>query len=443
MPRMVPQWLIEKKRDGQALADEEIRFLVDGYTDGRIPDYQMAALAMAIYFRGMTPAETACLTDAMMRSGELVDTGAIRRFKADKHSTGGVGDKVSLVLAPLVASCGVAVPMISGRGLGITGGTLDKLESIPGYRTDLSAAEFVRIVDECGCSITGQTAALAPADRKLYALRDVTGTVPSIPLIAASILSKKLAEGADGLVLDVKCGSGAFMKTPEDARRLARTMLGIGTRLGRRMAAVLTDMDQPLGRAAGNAVEVAEAIRALRGEGPADLMRVTLHLGAHMLRLAGAAPDLASGRAALRERIASGEALETFARMVTAQGGERAAVDDPGRLPAAGLRHACAAAAAGTVARVDANRIGRACLALGAGRTRVDESVDPAVGVTDLVKIGEAVENGQPLLVVHANDDDRLEQAMRELDGAVTVSAGEVAAPNLILDDLLDATGDA
>ena len=292
---MVPQWIIEKKRDGHALNEEEIRFFIDGYTRGDIPDYQMAAMAMAIFLRGMNAAETAVLTDAMMRSGDLIDTSSIAAPRVDKHSTGGIGDKISLVLAPLLACCGAAVPMISGRGLGITGGTLDKLASIPGYRTDLSEEEFVRVVRTCGCSITGQTARLVPADRKLYALRDVTATVPSIPLITASIMSKKLAEGIDHLVLDVKFGTGAFMRTRMDAHRLASSLVRVGREMGRKVTALLTDMNEPLGRTAGNALEVVESVECLYGRGPADVMDLTLALGAELLAMAGLAPNGAAG----------------------------------------------------------------------------------------------------------------------------------------------------
>ena len=313
---MLPQWIIEKKRDGQQLSEEEIRFFIEDYTSGAIPDYQASALAMAVYFQGMTFEEVTWLTDAMMQSGTTIDIASFSAPSVDKHSTGGIGDKVSLILAPLVACCGASVPMLSGRGLGITGGTLDKLESIPGYRTDLSIDDFKKIVNECGCSIMGQTGELAPADKKLYALRDVTGTVPSIPLISASIMSKKLAEGAGALVLDVKCGSGAFMKTNEDARKLANTLVEIGHRMERGMTAVITDMSQPLGRSAGNAVEVIETIDALRGNGPADLMTVTLELASHMLILTGRADDMTAAKTMLTDAIDSGAAFEKFKEMV-------------------------------------------------------------------------------------------------------------------------------
>ncbi len=429
---MVPQWIIEKKRDGQALTETEIRAFIDGYTCGDIPAYQMSALAMAIYFQGMSPHEVSVLTDAMMRSGDMVDTSGIPRPKADKHSTGGIGDKVSLILAPLVACCGVAVPMLSGRGLGITGGTLDKLESIPGYRTDLTIDEFLSILNACGCSIIGQTGRLAPADKKLYALRDVTGTVPSIPLIAASIMSKKLAEGMDALVLDVKWGSGAFMKTPERATELAEAMVSIGKAMNKGMAAVVTDMNQPLGRTAGNALEVKETVEALRGEGPDDLVSLTLELSAHMLLLTGIDPDLESARSRLADALADGRALEKFKQMVTLQGGDTAVIDDPTLLPAAARQVPCPAPADGVVAAADAEAIGRACIALGAGRQRVEDDVDHAVGLSDIVKIGEPVSKGQPMAVIHANSEAALEAALPFVTQAFRVSPDPVVAPDLI-----------
>lgn len=420
--------MIEKKRDGRALDENEIRFLVDGYSAGTIPDYQMAAFAMAVFFRGMDFDEVAILTQAMMESGDLLDTSSIPLPKVDKHSTGGIGDKVSLVLAPLAASCGLAVPMISGRGLGITGGTLDKLESIPGYRADLDTSEFLDVLRQCGCCIVGQTTQLAPADKKLYALRDVTGTVPSIPLISASIMSKKMAEGLDALVLDVKWGKGAFMKTLEQARELARTMVEIGTRMGKGMAAVLTGMDQPLGKTAGNAVEVEESILALRGEGPPDLVTVTLELAARMLVLAGKAPGRAEAMPVLEAKLADGSALAVFRRMVQLQGGDPAVIDNPSLLPAADFRRPVPCPSTGFVRAVDAEKIGRACVVLGAGRTRVDAGVDHTVGVTGLVKIGDAVGRGDPLMTLHANDDQRLAQAGTIVQDAVEI-AGAAPGP--------------
>jgi len=438
---MVPQWIIEKKRDGAALAEGEIRAFIEGYTRGTIPDYQMAALAMAVFFRGMTRAELAVLTDAMMRSGTALETSRIPGVKADKHSTGGVGDKVSLILAPLAASCGVVVPMISGRGLGITGGTLDKLESIRGYRTDLAPDEFMAVLAECGCSIVGQTAALAPADRKLYALRDVTGTVPSIPLIAASIMCKKLAEGIDALVLDVKWGRGAFMKTPEQARELARTMVEIGAGAGKAMSALITDMNQPLGRTAGNALEVAETLEALSGRGAPDLMRVTLALTAQMLVLTGRVPDTSAARPILQAQLGSGAARRRFLEMVARHGGDAEALASGAGLPRARLRREIRAPRAGTVSAVDAGRVGRACLALGAGRTRVEDAVDHAAGISGIVKIGERVDEGQPLAALHANDEGRLDEALRIIDGAFAIGEGEARPPELIVETVRPGNG--
>ena len=434
---MLPQWLIEKKRDGQPLTGDEIRFFINGFTQGAIPDYQMAAMAMAIYFQGMTPEETAILTDAMMRSGDLVDTTSITLPKVDKHSTGGIGDKVSLVLAPLVACCGVVVPMISGRGLGITGGTLDKLESIPGYRTNLTDHDFLRILHKCGCSITGQTGQLAPADKKLYALRDVTATVPSIPLITASIMAKKLAEGIDALVLDVKWGAGAFMRTIEKARLLAGSMVRVGRQMGKGMAALITDMNQPLGRTAGNALEIVETVDTLRGEGPADLVELTLALGARMLMLAGKAASEEEARSQLHRQLDSGAALERFVQMVEEQRGDPRAVTDPSRLPTALIREPLKATATGVVARVDAEQIGRACAVLGAGRARTEDRVDFAVGISGLLKIGEPVEKGHPLCILHANDERRLSEARLLAAPAFAITSGPVTPPKLIQETLL------
>ena len=432
---MLPQWIIEKKRDGAVLTADEIRGFITDFTRGAIPDYQMAALAMAIYFRGMTPDETAALTEAMMRSGDVLNTTSIAAPKVDKHSTGGIGDKVSLILAPLVACCGVAVPMISGRGLGITGGTLDKLEAIPGYRTQLPTADFLRIVAACGCSIVGQTERLAPADRKLYALRDVTGTVPSIPLIIASILSKKLAAGLDGLVVDVKCGRGAFMPTPAAARELARSLLHIGRRLGLKMSALLTAMDQPLGRTVGNTLEIVETIAALQGCGPDDLMEVTLALAERMLLLAGVARNAAEAGTLLARQLESGAAWKKFLDMVRRHGGDVAALEQPDRLPRARLQEPFPSPASGFVAAADAAHIGRACLLLGAGRAQVTDSVDPAVGLTGLVKIGEPVAQGQPLAVLHANDERRLAAARVPLASAFCITPAPAPVPPLILEE--------
>jgi pyrimidine-nucleoside phosphorylase len=416
-----PQWIIERKRDGHALSSDEIRAFIAGYADGSIPDYQMAALAMAIYFRGMHIDEAVVLTDAMLHSGRVLDLSGLGRPTVDKHSTGGVGDKISLPLAPLVAACGAAVPMVSGRGLGITGGTLDKLESIPGYRTRLAVPEFLAVIRACGCSIVGQTDELAPVDRKLYALRDVTATVPSIPLITASIMSKKLAEGTGTLVLDVKWGRGAFMQTVAEARRLAETLVEVGRRMGRRMAALITDMNQPLGRAAGNTVEVVEAIQTLQGAGPADVTALTIALGAQMLVLTGLADSRAAAEILLQDRLTSGRALEVFADMIRLHGGDPRCIERPERLGRAPVRQPVPAKTSGIVVQVDADLIGRACVLLGAGRRRVEEQIDPRVGVTGLLKVGERVEVGQPLCVVHASDTGHAAQAERQLREACVI----------------------
>ena len=430
----VPQWIIERKRDGAALAEADIREWIARYADGRLPDYQMAALAMAIYFRGMSPEETLALTDAMMRSGDTLSWDDLSRPTADKHSTGGIGDKLSIPLAPLVASCGVAVPMISGRGLGITGGTLDKLESIPGYDTHLDNARFRAVVDAVGCSIIGQTDRLAPADRKLYALRDVTGTVPSIPLITASILSKKLAEGAATLVFDVKCGAGAFMKTPADARALADSLLAVARGAGRHAEALVTAMDQPVGETAGNALEIAESVDLLRGAGPADALELALRLAVPMLTLSGVSPDGASARALLEKKLASGAALETFAQMVAAQGGDARVAESPETvLPQAPVLLDVAAPRAGHLARVDADGIGRAVLLLGGGRRAVTDAIDPAVGVSRLRKVGERIEKGEPLATLHARTRAEAEALVPQVLGAFSFSDEPVAAPALVL----------
>jgi pyrimidine-nucleoside phosphorylase/thymidine phosphorylase len=397
-----PYELIHAKRDGNAIPAEEIAALVDGYTRGDVPDYQMAAFCMAVFFRGMDDAEVRALTGAMLRSGDVLDLSDIPGAKIDKHSTGGVGDKVSLALAPLAAACGVKVPMISGRGLGHTGGTLDKLESIPGFRVDLPVERFRELVRDVGACLIGQTARLAPADRKLYALRDVTATVESIPLIAGSIMSKKLAEGIDGLVLDVKVGSGAFMKTLEDARALARTLAAIGRGMGKKVSALLTAMDEPLGRAVGNALEVVETVALLRGGGPADLREVTVELTAEMLVLGGVAADLGAGRAQVEAAIADGRGLAKLEEIVRAQGGDPAVVRDPERLPRAERIFPVHAPASGFVAAIDAEALGLAAVALGAGRARVEDAIDPAVGFVVEKKLGDPVERGEPLCTVHA-----------------------------------------
>ncbi len=420
---MVPQWIIEKKRDGHSLTDGEIRDFIAGFTDGSIPDYQMSALAMAVFFQGMEPREIASLTRAMMESGDVLELSSLVRPTCDKHSTGGIGDKVSLILAPLASACGLDVPMISGRGLGITGGTLDKLESIPGYRTDLSPDEFERVISACGCSIIGQTANLTPADKKLYALRDVTGTVPSIPLISASIMSKKLAEGAQSLVLDVKWGSGAFMKTVEQARELANTMISIGASMDRRVSALITNMNQPLGKTAGNALEVFESIETLKGNGPRDLQTVTLELCAEMVLLNGLAPDRASALALATDKLDSGRALEVFEGMVNLHGGNTDIIRDDSILPRAGIQYVLQSEKSGCVAMMDADAIGRAALVLGAGRKSVADQIDHGAGISEMVKVGHTVSAGQTLMILHANEQARLDEALPIAKDAISITA--------------------
>ena len=398
---MLPVEVIKAKRDGRALAPEAIRALVDGYVRDDVPDYQMAAFCMAVLFRGMSEAETGALTEAMLRSGDVLDLSGLPGVKVDKHSTGGVGDKVSLALAPIAAACGVVVPMISGRGLGHTGGTLDKLESIPGFQTRLSAERFKEVLAATGACLIGQTDRLAPADRKLYALRDVTATVESIPLIASSIMSKKLAEGIDALVLDVKVGSGAFMKRVEDAEKLALALGGIGRAMGKRVVALLTGMDQPLGRAVGNALEVKEAVELLHDEGPRDLREVTFELCAEMVLLAGRAASLEEARLRVREVVGDGRAFLKLCQIVEAQGGDPDALADLSLLPGADGTREVAAPHAGVVQAIDAEAVGVAAVALGAGRTRADEPVDHGVGITVLAKVGDRVEAGRPLALVH------------------------------------------
>ena len=429
---MFPQHLIARKRDGHALTREEIGRFVRGATDGSWADYQLSAMLMAIVWRGMTPEETAWYTEAMMRSGVVADLTDIRRPKADKHSTGGVGDKISLHLAPMIAACGVVVPMISGRGLGHTGGTLDKLESIPGFSVNLSLAAYRAQLGRIGLALVGQTADLAPADKKLYALRDVTATVESIPLICGSILSKKLAEGIDVLVLDVKFGRGAFMKDQADARRLAEALVAVATALGKPTRAVLTAMEEPLGRTVGNALEVAESIACLRGAGPADVMEVTFALGEQMLLLAGVAATQAEARGRLEAGLASGAALEKFRELVAAQGGDGRVVDEPARLPQAKFKEAVVAARAGFVGNVDAMGVALAALRLGAGRAKASDAVDHAVGVSGLVKVGERVEAGAPLGVIHANDAAARAEAAALVAGAIGVADSPVAAAKLV-----------
>jgi pyrimidine-nucleoside phosphorylase len=428
--------LIERKRDGGALRPEEIDFFVRGYARGEIPDYQAAALAMAVFFRGMDPAETRALTESMMRSGEVLDLSELPGPRADKHSTGGVGDKTSLVLGPLAAACGVYVPMISGRGLGHTGGTLDKLESIPGFRVGLDLARFRSVLAQCGLCYIGQTPEIAPADRRLYALRDVTATVESQPLIAASIMSKKMAEGLDALVLDVKCGDGAFLRSPDDARALARTMKAIGESMGCRVGALLTAMDQPLGRTVGNALEVAESVETLKGRGPKDLESLSVELAARMVALARGMP-VEAARSEVRAALGSGAALAKLRAVIEAQGGEPRVCDDPpAMLPRARGTEVVRSPRDGRVVRLSARAIGHAAMVLGAGRDTADASIDPAVGFVFHKKVGDPVAVNEPMVTVHLGSRERLDAAMAELQGAIEVGLQAPGTSPLVLEVL-------
>ena len=428
--------VIAKKRDGGTLSREEIDFFVNGVSRGTLPDYQASALLMAIVLRGMTIDETSWLTDSMVNSGNRVDLSDIPGVKVGKHSTGGVGDKVSIVLAPLAAACGVIMPKMSGRGLGHTGGTLDKLESIPGYRVDLGIDEFKAVLRDVGTSIIGQTSSLAPADKKLYALRDVTATIGSIPLISASVMSKKLAEGSDIVLLDVKCGDGAFMKQHAEARELAASMVAIGTRAGVRTEAFITDMDTPLGRAVGNAVEVIECIETLRDEGPADLAGVVKRFASRVLVLAGRESNEAQALCRVENALGSGKALETFGRMIERQGGNRAVVDDPSLLPSVKGREPCVAPRDGYVTQVKAEAIGLATNLLGAGRTKVGGPIDHAVGVIILAKPGARVERGQPLVEVHHRGGRGVNAALALCSDAIAIEDEPPPPRPVILGDV-------
>ncbi len=419
---MLAHRLIERKRDGGRIEPGEWRALALAYAAGHVPDYQMAALLMAAFLRGLDRGETSALMDAMLASGSTLDLSNLAAARIDKHSTGGVGDKVSLVLAPLVASLGVAVPMMSGRGLGHTGGTLDKLESIPGFRTDLSLAEAKAQVERLGCALMGQTAEIAPADRKMYALRDATATVESIPLIAASIMSKKLAEGLTGLVLDVKRGSVAILPELERDLELARTMIELGEDRGCPVVALVTAMDRPLGRACGNALEVEESIAALKGEGPPDLMSVTYALGAEMLVLAGVSSTRDAARRAMEVSISSGRAAEKFREIIEAQGGNPGVVDDPAVLPQADAVELYAAPRRGIVARVEPKAVGRGIIALGGGRTTMEDVVDPSVGFVITARPGDWVEAGEPLATIFARDRAGVEAGRLALQQAIRVA---------------------
>lgn len=433
---MRPYEVIKAKRDGKELTHDAIRAFMDGYVRGDVTDYQMSAMTMAVFFRGLSARELAAWTRAMLESGEVLDLSETPGVKVDKHSTGGVGDKVSLSLAPLAAACGVPVPMISGRGLGHTGGTLDKLESIPGFRVDLSVADYRRLVKTVGACLIGQTATLAPADKKLYALRDVTATVDCIPLIASSIMSKKMAEGIDALVLDVKVGSGAFMKTLDDARTLARTMIGIGREMGKQVVALLTDMDQPLGRTIGNALEVKEAVEMLRGQAPADYTELTLALTAEMLVLGKKASSTDEARAQLQAAMTSGAAEAKLKEIVAAQGGDPAAIADLSRLPKARTTIAITATQAGFVTGIDSEAMGLAAMTLGAGREKTSDVIDPAVGFVLEAKVGDQVKAGSTLVTAHVNDDRRVAEVIERVRKAYQVGAASPTPRPLVIDRL-------
>jgi pyrimidine-nucleoside phosphorylase len=439
--------IIRKKRDAQELSREEIAFLVEGATHGTVPDYQLAAWLMAVVWRGMTPVESAALTEAMLHSGEVLDFSDIPGGKVDKHSTGGVGDKTSLVIAPVVAAAGagvksgrvpvqippVYVPMISGRGLGHTGGTLDKLESIPGFNVNLSLAEFRKVLEKCGCGLIGQTPEIAPADKKLYALRDVTGTVESPYLICASIMSKKMAEGIDALVLDVKTGSGAFMKKRSDAEYLAKLMVETGKRMGKKIVALLTDMSQPLGRKVGNALEVIECLEIMNGQGPADLRELCDELSAWMFLLGGRVATLNEGRALAAEMIASGSAREKFREIIRLQGGDPRIVDDPGLLPKAAHTERISAPRAGYVTAVQCEQVGVASMMIGGGREKMSDKIDPGVGLVLEKKLGDAVQAGETLCTVHYNSDGRLRESLDLLGKSFEIGSQRAATQPLVL----------
>ena len=429
--------LIREKRDGGTLDDAAIEFFIDGITAGTVPDYQAAALLMAIVFRGMTPGETAALTSAMVRSGVRVTYPDLAGIPVDKHSTGGVGDKTSIVLAPLAAACGAMVPMMSGRGLGHTGGTLDKLESIPGFRTGLSLGELREAVQTVGCALIGQTAEIAPADRKLYALRDVTGTIESIPLICASIMSKKIAEGIGGLVLDVKTGGGAFMKTLEASRQLASTLVEIGKASGVRTEALVTRMDAPLGRAVGHASEIIECIDTLKGQGPADVEELSVLLAARMLVLAGVEGDQPAAETRVRAALSSGAGLAKLGEIIENQGGDPRVLDDYSRLPSAPDRQAVGATADGFVAGLAAESIGRAAVALGAGRSRLDDEVDHGVGIDVRARVGSEVRAGEPVLVLHHRRGRGLVEALSLVQQAVRIGDRPLSSTPLVLETIV------
>ncbi|WP_409251245.1 pyrimidine-nucleoside phosphorylase [Bacillus sp. SCS-153A] len=423
--------VIEKKRDGKELTSEEINYFVEGYTDGSIPDYQASALTMAIFFQGMTERERADLTMAMVKSGDQIDLSAIEGVKVDKHSTGGVGDTTTLVLGPLVAAVGVPVAKMSGRGLGHTGGTIDKLEAVPGFHVEIDNDEFIRLVNENKIAVIGQSGNLTPADKKLYSLRDVTATVNSIPLIASSIMSKKIAAGADAIVLDVKTGAGAFMKDLEDSKALAQAMVNIGNNVGRRTMAVISDMSQPLGFAIGNALEVKEAIDTLRGEGPEDLTQLCLTLGSHMVYLAGKAESLEEAREKLVAVMKDGSALNNFKLFLKSQGGDESVVDNPEKLPQASHIYELEAKQDGYVSEIIADAVGTAAMWLGAGRATKESEIDLAVGLELRKKIGDKVQKGESLVTIHSNSEN-IEDVKEKLYESIIVTESKVEAPVLI-----------
>jgi pyrimidine-nucleoside phosphorylase len=440
---MRPIEIIRKKRDGHELTREEINFLISGYTRNEIPDYQISAWLMAVVLRGMSRAESAALTEAMLHSGEVLDLSSLPGRKVDKHSTGGVGDKTSLVIAPVVAAGGLLVPMISGRGLAHTGGTLDKLESIPGFNVNLSLADFLRVLGKCGCALAGQTAEIAPADKKLYALRDVTGTVDSPYLICASIMSKKLAEGIDALVLDVKTGSGAFMKKEEDAVYLAQLMVETGGRMGKRTVALVTDMDQPLGTAVGNALEVAECVEVLRGAGPGDLRQLCLELSGWMFYLGQRTASVADGKHLAEELISNGRGLEKFREIIKLQGGDPGALDDLRRLPQSQRKMDLISRCDGCVTEIACEQVGIASLVLGGGREKKEDSIDPAVGIVLHKKGGDAVAAGEALCTVYYNSDARLAEARALLERAFCVADAAGRAPRPLVRQVIEGNSQA
>lgn len=426
--------VIEKKREGNALTESEINFFIEGYTTGKIPDYQVSALLMAIYFQGMTSEESAALTMAIVRSGEMIDLSAIHGRKVDKHSTGGVGDTTTLTLAPLVASVGVFVPKMSGRGLGHTGGTIDKLESIDGFHVEISNEAFINLVNKNHLAVIGQSDNLAPADKLLYSLRDVTATVNSIPLIASSIMSKKIAAGADAIVLDVKTGAGAFMKTEQEARKLAETMVAIGSNVQKETVAILSSMDQPLGHAIGNALEVKEAIETLQGKGPDDLTELTLTLGSQMVLLAKQANSLQEARDMLERNLYNGKAIQMFQTFVQSQGGDSSIIEEPSRLPQASYQFDVRALEAGYISAITADQIGRAAMLLGAGRSTKESVIDLAVGLVLHKKIGDAVQVGDVLCTIHSNTKS-VEPVTKLIKEHIYISAQQVR-PQLIIDTI-------